>query len=47
VRNFFLPTIGFSDDDLKNVETIKKHFEKKPDNIVQPYLTAGGKKIKY
>ena len=47
VRNFFLPTIVFSDDDLKNVETIKKHFEKKPDNIVQPYLTAGGKKIKY
>jgi hypothetical protein len=47
VRNFFLPTIGFSDDDLKNVETIKKHFENKPDNIVQPYLTAGGKKIKY
>jgi hypothetical protein len=39
--------ITFSDDDLKNVETIKKHFEKKPDNIVQPYLTAGGKKIKY
>ena len=47
VKNFFLPTIGFSDDDLKNVETIKKHFEKKPDNIVQPYLTAGGKKTKY
>lgn len=47
VKNFFLPTIGFSDDDLKNVETIKKHFENKPDNIVQPYLTAGGKKIKY
>jgi hypothetical protein len=47
VSNNFVPTIGFSDDDLKNVETIKKHFEDKPDNIVQTYFTSGGKKVKY
>jgi hypothetical protein len=47
VKNYFVPTIGFSDDDLKNVQTIKKHFEDKPDNIVQTYYTSGGKKEKY
>jgi hypothetical protein len=47
VSNNFVPTIGFSDDDLKNVDTIKKHFEDKPDNIVQTYFTSGGKKVKY
>ena len=47
ISNNFVPTIGFSDDDLKNVETIKKHFEDKPDNIVQTYFTSGGKKVKY
>jgi hypothetical protein len=47
VTNNFVPTIGFSDDDLKNVEAIKKHFGEKPDNIIQPYLTSGGKKVKY
>ena len=47
VKNFFLPTIGFSDDDIKNVEAIKKHFENKPDNIVKTYSTSGGIKTKY
>lgn len=47
VSNNFVPTIGFSDDDLKNVETVKKHFENKPDNILQTYYTSGGKKEKY
>jgi hypothetical protein len=37
-----IPTIGFSDDDPKNVEVMKKHFKNKPDNIVKTYSTAGG-----
>jgi hypothetical protein len=37
-----MPTIGFSDDDPKNVEVMKKHFNNKPDNIVKTYSTAGG-----
>jgi len=47
IRNFFLPTIGFSDDDIKNVEAIKQHFEKKTDNIVKTYSTKGGEKKIY
>ncbi len=47
VKNFFLPTIGFSDDDVRNVEAIKKHFEDDPENIIQTYSTSGGKKTKY
>lgn len=42
-----IPKIGFSDDDLRNVEMMKKHFEDKPDNIVQTYSTSGGVKKKY
>ena len=38
------PTIGFSDDDIRNVEVINKHFKDKPDNIVKTYSTAGGAK---
>ena len=37
-----MPSIGFSDDDPKNVEVMKKHFKDKPDNIVKTYSTAGG-----
>jgi hypothetical protein len=47
VMNRFLPTIGFSDDDIRNVELMKKKFEKEPDNIIQTYLTKGGVKRKY
>ena len=47
IENFFVPTIGFSDDDLRNVEKVKKHFEDKPDNIVTTYSTHGGTKKKY
>ena len=47
VKNFFVPSIGFSDDDIRNVEAIKKHFEDEPDNIIQTYSTHGGKKTKY
>ena len=39
-----MPTIGFSDDDPRNVEVMKKHFKNKPDNIVKTYSTAGGTK---
>jgi hypothetical protein len=37
-----MPKIGFSDDDIRNVDAMKKHFEDKPDNIVKTYSTAGG-----
>jgi hypothetical protein len=49
VSNNFIPepTLGFSDDDIRNVETMKKHFENEPDNILQTYSTAGGVKRKY
>ena len=41
------PTIGFSDDDIRNVEVMNKHFKDKPDNIVKTYSTAGGIKKLY
>jgi hypothetical protein len=47
IKNFFLPTIGFSDDDIRNVKAVKNHFENKPGNIIQTYSTANGKKVKY
>jgi hypothetical protein len=47
ISNYFVPKIGFSDDDLKNVEVVKKHFGKDPDNIVKVYSTAGGIKKEY
>jgi hypothetical protein len=50
VSNNFVPeqpSIGFSDDDIRNVETVKKHFEKEPDNILKTYLTSTGTKKEY
>lgn len=50
VNNNFIPSepsIGFSDDDPKNIEVMKKHFKDKPDNIVKTYSTAGGVKKEY
>jgi hypothetical protein len=47
VANKFIPkkpTIGFSDDDLKNLEKMYKHYKDKPDNIVKSYFTGKGKK---
>lgn len=41
------PTIGFSDDDPRNVEVMKKHFADKPENIVKTYSTATGTKKEY
>ena len=45
ISNNFIPTqptIGFSDDDIRNIEVMKKHFKDKPKNIVRTYSTAGG-----
>jgi len=47
ISNYFTPFIGFSDDDVRNVEKMKQHFSKKDDNILQTYLTSGGEKRKY
>lgn len=50
VSNNFVPskpTIGFSDDDIRNVEVMSKHFKDRPDNIVKTYSTAGGIKKEY
>ena len=47
ISNYFTPFIGFSDDDVRNVESMKKHFDKKEDNILKTYLTAGGEKKQY
>ena len=47
ISNYFTPNIGFSDDDIRNVEKMKTHFDKKKDNILQTYLTSVGNKIKY
>jgi hypothetical protein len=45
VKNYFIPQIGFSDDDIKNVEKIKdflkQEYEKSP---VRTYLTKSGTK---
>ena len=47
ISNKFNPdnlSIGFSDDDPKNIEVMQKHFKNKPYNIVKTYSTAGGVK---
>ena len=45
ISNYFTPYIGFSDDDLKNVETMKKHFD--DESGLEIYHTGGGKKTKF
>jgi hypothetical protein len=47
ISNNFIPSIGFSDDDIRNVEVMSKHFKEKPDNIVKTFSTAGGIKKEY
>jgi hypothetical protein len=42
-----MPRLGFSDDDIRNVEVMSKHFKDKPGNIVKTYSTAGGTKREY
>lgn len=44
IANKFTASIGFSDDDIRNVEVMKKRFDKDPDNIVKTYYTGTGKK---
>ena len=39
-----MPMVGFSDDDIRNVDVMKKHFEKKPDNILRTYHTKDDEK---
>ncbi len=45
VKNLFLPKIGFSDDDLKNIERVKKHFKDK--DSIETFYTAGNRKDIY
>ena len=47
VSNNFIPTIGFSDDDLRNLEKMKQELGNDPDNNIQMYSTHGGEKKKY
>ena len=47
ISNYFTPFIGFSDDDEKNVESMKSHFKDKEEDILQTYLTSEGIKRKY
>jgi len=47
ISNKFTPTIGFSDDDLRNLEKVKGHFEKDPENIIKTISTHGGRKKPY
>ena len=44
-NNFVLPKLGFSDDDIRNVQTMKKHFE--DDKNLNIYYTGGGTKKPY
>jgi hypothetical protein len=47
-NNEVIPTIGFSDDDLKNVEKMKEFLSKEYDkNPVKTYLTKGGEKKEF
>lgn len=50
VLNNFNPvkhSIGFSDDDIKNIEVMNKSFKNKPNNIVKIYSTSAGSKKEY
>ena len=46
-NKFAIPQIGFSDDDLRNLEKVKGHFKDDPENILKMYSTAGGVKKTY
>jgi len=50
ISNNFIPmepSIGFSDDDLRNLEKVKDELSKDPENIIQTISTHGGKKQNY
>jgi len=45
VKNNFVPNIGFSDDDTRNIEKIKDFLDvEDKDKLVKTYLTKGGEK---
>ena len=43
IKNNFVPTIGFSDDDYKNVENVKKYLDDKGSDNVNVYYTKTDK----
>lgn len=45
ISNYFTPYIGFSDDDLKNVQAMKKNFD--DESGLDIYHTGGGVKTKF
>jgi hypothetical protein len=45
ISNYFTPYIGFSDDDLKNVQAMKKHFD--DESGLDIYHSGGGVKTKF
>jgi len=46
VKNNFVPMIGFSDDDPRNIDKIKDFLDKEyEDKPVKTYLTKGGEKV--
>jgi hypothetical protein len=48
--NKFIPSdfmIGFSDDDPKNIESMKKHYKDKPEKPVKTFYTGTGSKEEY
>ena len=47
ISNNFVPQIGFSDDDLRNLEKVKSHFGDDPENIIKTISTHGGIKKPY
>jgi len=47
ISNRFIPTIGFSDDDLRNLEKVKSELGKDPENIIKTISTHGGVKKDY
>jgi hypothetical protein len=48
-NNFVIPKIGFSDDDLKNIEKVKEFLAKEfgKESPVQTYLTKSNIKTRY
>lgn len=48
-NNFVIPKIGFSDDDIRNVEKVKEFLKKEfgKHNLVQTYLTKSNTKTRY
>jgi len=47
ISNRFIPQIGFSDDDLRNLEKVKSELGKDPENIIKTISTHGGVKKDY